>query len=44
VLSFFTVVSTLGTPYDVTLEEIVIESLFPADAATAEAIGMAGGR
>lgn len=44
VLSFFTVVSTLGTPYDVTLEEIVIESLFPADAATAEAIGMAPGR
>jgi hypothetical protein len=39
-LSFFTVVSTLGTPYDVTLDEIVIESLFPADAQTAEAIGM----
>jgi transcriptional regulator with XRE-family HTH domain len=39
-LSFFTVVSTLGTPYDVTLDEIVIESLFPADAATAQAIGM----
>ena len=39
-LSFFTVVSTLGTPYDVTLDEIVIESFFPADAATAEAIGM----
>jgi transcriptional regulator with XRE-family HTH domain len=40
VLSFFTVVSTLGAPYDVTLEEIVIESFFPADAATARAIGM----
>jgi transcriptional regulator with XRE-family HTH domain len=39
-LSFFTVVSTLGTPYDVTLDEIVIESFFPADAQTAEAIGM----
>ena len=39
-LSFFTVVSTLGTPYDVTLDEIVIESFFPVDAATAEAIGM----
>jgi transcriptional regulator with XRE-family HTH domain len=39
-LSFFTVVSTLGTPYDVTLDEIVIESLFPADAVTAQAIGM----
>ena len=40
VLSFFTVVSTLGAPYDVTLDEIVIESFFPADAATAAAIGM----
>ena len=40
VLSFFTVVSTLGTPYDVTLDEIVIESFFPADASTARAIGM----
>jgi transcriptional regulator with XRE-family HTH domain len=39
-LSFFTVVSTLGAPYDVTLDEIVIESFFPADAATAAAIGM----
>ena len=42
VLSFFTVVSTLGTPYDVTLDEIVIESLFPADAQTAAAIGRPG--
>jgi transcriptional regulator with XRE-family HTH domain len=40
VLSFFTVVSTLGAPYDVTLDEIVIESFFPADEATARAIGM----
>lgn len=40
VLSFFTVVSTLGAAYDVTLDEIVIESFFPADAATAQAIGM----
>jgi len=39
-LSFFTVVSTLGAPYDVTLDEIVIESFFPADAETAQAIGM----
>lgn len=42
VLSFFTIVSTLGTPYDVTLDEIVIESFFPADAETARAIGMHG--
>jgi len=40
VLSFFTIVSTLGTPYDVTLDEIAIESFFPADAVTAELIGM----
>ena len=40
ILSFFTVVSTLGAAYDVTLDEIVIESFFPADAATAQAIGM----
>ena len=39
-LSFFTIVSTLGTPYDVTLDEIAIESFFPADDATAQAIGM----
>jgi len=39
-LSFFTVVSTLGAPYDVTLDEIVIESFFPADGDTARAIGM----
>lgn len=39
-LTFFTIVSTLGTPYDVTLDEIAIESFFPANAATAKAIGM----
>jgi len=39
-LSFFTIVSTLGASYDVTLDEIVVESFFPADAATAQAIGM----
>jgi len=33
-------VSTLGTPYDVTLDEIAIESFFPADAETARALGM----
>lgn len=40
VLSFLTIVSTLGTPYDVTLDEIAIESFFPADEQTAQAIGM----
>jgi hypothetical protein len=42
-LSFFTVVSTLRAPYDVTLDEIVIESFFPADAITARSIGMSSG-
>lgn len=35
-LSFFTIISTLGTPRDITLQELRIESLFPADAATTE--------
>jgi len=33
-LRFFTLISTLGTPRDITLQELRIESLFPADAAT----------
>jgi hypothetical protein len=33
-----------GTPVDVTLAELAIESFFPADAGTAEALrGMGGG-
>ena len=35
VLSFFSTTTLFGTPVDVTLSEIAIESLFPADAATA---------
>jgi transcriptional regulator with XRE-family HTH domain len=34
-LSFFSTVATLGTPQDVTLDELMIESLFPADEMTA---------
>jgi hypothetical protein len=34
-LSFFSVTSVLGTPLDVTLDELAIESFLPADAATA---------
>lgn len=34
-LKMFTTIATLGTPQDVTLQEIRIESFFPADAATA---------
>ena len=34
-LRLFTTISTLGTPQDVTLEELRIESFFPMDEATA---------
>lgn len=33
-LSFFSTIATLGTPLDVTLQETLIESYFPADEAT----------
>jgi hypothetical protein len=33
-LRFFSTLSTFGAPYDVTLEELRIESTFPADSAT----------
>jgi transcriptional regulator with XRE-family HTH domain len=33
-LRFFATISTLGTPYDITLQEMRIECLFPADAVT----------
>jgi transcriptional regulator with XRE-family HTH domain len=36
VLSFFSTTTIFGTPVDVTLSELAIESFFPADAATAE--------
>jgi len=35
-LTFFSTVSTFGTPLDITVSELVIESFFPADTATAE--------
>ena len=37
-LSFFGTVATFGTPLDVTVAELSIESFFPADARTAEAL------
>src|SRR4051794_2662316 len=37
-LSFFSITSVLGTPLDVTLAELAIESFLPADAATAAAL------
>lgn len=33
-LQFFTTLTSLGTPYDITLQELRIESFFPADEAT----------
>jgi len=37
-LRFFTTLTTLGTPYDITLHELRIESFFPADDATDAAL------
>jgi transcriptional regulator with XRE-family HTH domain len=38
VLSFFSVAAAVGTATDVTVEELAIESFFPADETTAEAL------
>ncbi|MEU4237100.1 helix-turn-helix transcriptional regulator [Actinoplanes sp. NPDC026619] len=37
-LSFINMIARFGTAFDVTLDEIAVESYFPADAATAEAL------
>ena len=43
-MTYFSAVTTLGTPQDVTSQEIRLESFFPADAATeSEAVAMAEG-
>jgi transcriptional regulator with XRE-family HTH domain len=45
VLSFFSTVTIFGTPLDITLAELAIESMFPADPRTAELLaGMARGK
>jgi hypothetical protein len=45
VLSFISTITMFGTPVDVTLSEIAIESFFPADAHTAQVLrGLAEGR
>jgi hypothetical protein len=36
-LQFFSTLTTLGTPHDITLQELRVEAFFPADAATEEA-------
>ena len=37
-LSFFSTTTVFGTPLDITLSELALESFFPADAATADAL------
>lgn len=37
-LSFISTITVFGTPVDVTLSELALETFFPADAATAEAL------
>lgn len=45
VLTFVSTITVFGTPVDVTLSELALESFFPADEATAEALrAMAAGR
>jgi transcriptional regulator with XRE-family HTH domain len=44
-LTFFSTTTIFGTPIDITLSELAIESFFPANAATASALsGMANGQ
>jgi transcriptional regulator with XRE-family HTH domain len=43
-LSFFTTIATFGTAVDITVAELAIESFFPADAATADALRAHAGR
>jgi transcriptional regulator with XRE-family HTH domain len=43
-LAFFSTLATFGSPLDVTLSELIIESFFPADAATASLFAGAWGR
>jgi transcriptional regulator with XRE-family HTH domain len=38
VLTFISTTTVFGTPVDVTLEQLAVESFFPADAATAQAL------
>ncbi len=43
-LAFISTITVFGTPLDLTLAELAIESFFPADAATAEALQRAASR
>jgi len=42
VLSFLSTTTVFGTPVDITLSELAVESFFPADAFTAEAVRASG--
>ena len=41
-LSFFTTLTTFGTPRDVTLDELCVELFFPADDRTEQLLKRAG--
>jgi transcriptional regulator with XRE-family HTH domain len=41
ILSFFSATTVFGTPVDITLSELAMESFFPADAATSDALAEA---
>jgi hypothetical protein len=41
VLSFFSTTTVFGTPLDITLAELAIESMFPADSQTAQMLASA---
>jgi transcriptional regulator with XRE-family HTH domain len=43
-LRFFSTISTFGTALDITIAELAIESFFPADAATTDALAPHGSR
>lgn len=43
-LRFFSTIATFGTALDITIAELAIESFFPADAATTDALASPGGR
>jgi hypothetical protein len=44
ILSFFSTTTVFGTPVDITLSELALESFFPADASTADALHQLAGQ
>jgi hypothetical protein len=43
VLSFISTTTVFGSPVDVTLQELALETFFPADSVTAQALGRMSG-